>query len=1709
MRIEPLETRIAPAGIFTYIDVDGDKVTIKTTKGDNDALALAAKVVNGQLQLLDLSASIFAQTGVTISVVKVAGGDGFANVGAIKATDRDLGQVTIAGDLGQIDCGDGDETVLGLAGLNVRSLGAFGLATQGTLPSSLSTISGSMGALVVKTDVIGVNFEVAGSTAGGNIASISIGGSLIGSSASGTGMIQTTGNIGNITIGKGIIGGTSSNTGTIMAFGSIGNITIGGSIVGGSDQYSGAIVSTLQAGVVKITGDLVGGGGNRSGYLEFGSATSISVTGSVLGGAGTHSGAIELAGNSGAITIGGDLIGLSASSGSIVSDTGSITSITIGGSFVGSEAQSALIYAGIIGTIKIGGDVVGGSSADSARIHVGARLSSLTIEGSLIGGEGAMSASIEAGSIGILKVNHDIRGGLGNESAKIRSLGNIDSITVGGSLLGNVGNYDANPNAVGQIRADGLVGAVKITGDIIGGEGDYSGSIVNGSGNGSSYFIASVSVGGSVIGGEGDTSGLIHSNRLGPVTLGRNLVGGAGFGSGAISANGVGAGVTSLASLTIGGSVIGGTGEDSAAIFSRGSAGAVTIGGDLLGGSGAGSGSIFTMQPITSITLGGSLIGGSADDTGYIRSYGSIGSIKIGHDLLGGSLGTGGTDLYGSGYIEAQGRIGSVTVGGSIIAGLDASTAGSLAKNATIRAGYDIGSLTVTGSIAGTHSASGTTRVIISALGQEAPTSTTDLAIGKISVGGRVEWTNFLAGYSHDVLTPTNADAQIGPITVGKDWIASNAIAGAMNTGADQTPGGTDEDEDNVNFGNNSDGKIGEIGESTTISSRIVSVSIAGQVYGSPSNLESLDSFGFVAEQIGSFKVGTRTYALTAGPDATVINYRPSGLNSDVVLHEIGASILNGYSPLESAQMVNASTVTYLDSDGDKVTVKFSKPVLTAGNVNDVFTFDTGSVGGSNAWQQLRLLDLRSLGTTGLGVTITVVKGTQGDGLVHVGAIDSTGFDLGAVVIPGDLGQIEAGDAELTTSGLASLSVRSLGRLGLDTQLPISVLYVPDLQSNIQGRLGTLTVQQDVAGAEVYVNGSIGSVTINGSLIGGATEFSGAIRAEAGIGAVKLGAHLQGGTGDASGSITADSIASLTVGGSVLGGSGDGSGSSFGGIIGKTAITHNQRGGTGENSGTLGIENKGAVSIGGSLVGGTGAFSGRLVSDGGIGAVTITHNLVGVGTRTGIVEGGSITSVAIGGSVVGGSGSLSGHISANEIGAVTVGDDLLGGRNTDSGKIDSGGKLGAVTIGGSVVGGTALNSGRIESGGNLTSVKLGGNLFGGSGGSAGSIYSLGTIGPVTIGGSIVGGTDNQTGHLFADLGLGAVTISHNLIGGLGNNSGYITTDAGPIGNITLGGSLLAGYSTASGVINAAGSIGAVKIGGGIVGGAATSSGHLLAVGKVTSLAIADSIIGGAGDHSGAVTVQNLGAVTIGRNLLGGSITGTAATTSGSGYLETLERITSITIGGSISAGWDLSTGGDLLKNGSVRAGQDLGAVIVKGGLYGHSATTGKSTVILSAAGAPTPTATADVAIKSLSITGSVHEALVLAGYNINVTAGNTSAAFTNASAQIGAVTVGGNWVASSLVAGVRDVGNDGFGDADDGPAGSATTISKIASITVGGLVRGSTAANDHFGFTAGSIGSFKAQGASYPLATVTPLQVIQLSPDTGDVAVREAYSVVV
>src|SRR5262249_33701981 len=175
--------------------------------------------------------------------------------------------------------------------------------------------------------------------------------------------------------------------------------------------------------------------------------------------------------------------------------------------------------------------------------------------------------------------------------------------------------------------------------------------------------------------------------------------------------------------------------------------------------------------------------------------------------------------------------------------------------------------------------------------------------------------------------------------------------------------------------------------------------------------------------------------------------------------------------------------LSYQDKDGDNVTVTFSKPILTAANVNTVFTFDSGAgaVNGSNAArEQLQKIDLTAVaGAAGTTITTNATRSAVngGDGFPALGRIDASGVDPRAGSNDGDLGQVLAGDATTSTSGLKGLTVQSLGRFGTSTG-------ADDLTTAIQGQLDFLRVKTDFKDAIVQTagnsDGKIGSVTIGG-----------------------------------------------------------------------------------------------------------------------------------------------------------------------------------------------------------------------------------------------------------------------------------------------------------------------------------------------------------------------------------------------------------------------------------------------------------------------------------------------------------------------------------------------------------------------------------------------------------------------------------------------------
>ena len=531
-----------------------------------------------------------------------------------------------------------------------------------------------------------------------------------------------------------------------------------------------------------------------------------------------------------------------------------------------------------------------------------------------------------------------------------------------------------------------------------------------------------------------------------------------------------------------------------------------------------------------------------------------------------------------------------------------------------------------------------------------------------------------------------------------------------------------------------------------------------------------------------------------------------------------------------------------------------------------------------------------------------------------------------------------------------------------------------------------------------------------------------------------------------------------------------------------------------------------------------------------LGAVSIAGDLGAIDTGDAVTTTPALKSLAA--QSMGRLGTLTGATSLQSdivgaLGKLTVKGDVKEALIVITGGVD--GDIGPVSIGGSIIGGTAVSSGRIEASGDAGTVKIGGNIEGASGFASGIVVILGSAGAITIGGSIKGGSESFTGFIqitgktasltlggsiFGGVGsssgkttfgeLGIAKIGGSIIGGSGNESGKLQFN-GKVKSVTLGGSLVGTSSGGGQITGSVAGLGAVSIRGDIVGGTGSNSGLITSGGGIASLTLGGSLIGGPASSTGFILATgNIGAVKLGGSLIGGSISSSAAGgTSFTGAIQAA-RIASVAIGGSIFAGLDDSTTGALTNNATIRAVNDIGSIFVKGSILGSIGVAGDiTTVTLTARGQQTVLAgaTTDIAIASITVAGRVERAQILAGYSTTLVA-------TNADAQIGKVSIGGDFIASSIVAGIQDNGTtalDGFfGDADDQiiTGGSATIFSRIGAILFKGQGIGTTTASDSFGIAAQQLGSVLIGKNKLPLSTNTD-GPFTLGFPTLDVTVRE------
>lgn len=291
----------------TFTDLDGDLVTVKSSKGGMTKgafdLLQPAGAKGARFLALDVT-GIPTGSDVTITAKhSAAGGDDRVELGFLDSTAHRLGAVKIGGNVEQVKIGDNMSAALVAKSLTVQSLGKTAVPAHDTGKIAASTIAGKAGAITIQGDLTGVELDLGGAP------SVVIGGSLIGDATPDSGLLGLSGFVPTVKIGHDVRAGEGSFSGTIFSSGKLGAITVGGSLLGSRTQFAG-----------------IGGSAGVA-----------------------------------AVTIGHDL-----HDAEITSSSGSIGKVVIGGSFVGtftnSVRQTKIACRGTLGSVLSKGDVV--STAD-------------------------------------------------------------------------------------------------------------------------------------------------------------------------------------------------------------------------------------------------------------------------------------------------------------------------------------------------------------------------------------------------------------------------------------------------------------------------------------------------------------------------------------------------------------------------------------------------------------------------------------------------------------------------------------------------------------------------------------------------------------------------------------------------------------------------------------------------------------------------------------------------------------------------------------------------------------------------------------------------------------------------------------------------------------------------------------------------------------------------------------------------------------------------------------------------------------------------------------------------------------------------------------------------------------------------------------------------------------------------------------------------
>lgn len=457
----------------------------------------------------------------------------------------------------------------------------------------------------------------------------------------------------------------------------------------------------------------------------------------------------------------------------------------------------------------------------------------------------------------------------------------------------------------------------------------------------------------------------------------------------------------------------------------------------------------------------------------------------------------------------------------------------------------------------------------------------------------------------------------------------------------------------------------------------------------------------------------------------------------------------------------------------------------------------------------------------------------------------------------------------------------------------------------------------------------------------------------------------------------------------------------------------------------------GHMDIMGSVIGGAAAGSGEVIAAGGFKTLHIGGDIIGGGGDNSgeIFTERSILNLIVGGSVQGDGGTDSGSVNAPLIRHTSIGGDLTGGAGNFSGAIMGVGNNlvdygGEIMVHGSLTGGSGNNSGYIQ-GLNPVSVVIVGSINGGAGNDSGEIHTR-RAESFTVDGSLTGGDGQNSGSIVVDNTFNTVHILRDMSGGSGAFSGTVHGLGGRIGYVAVSGSITGGSPNASNIaetgadsgsiISAQGGVLGVSVGGSVIGGGGNFSGSVVAAGSIGNVSVLGNLTAG----SGTGTASVLGTASIASIAVTGDINGAATgvqfTGAANGLLNTLTvsgdirvpvamnlPVNTVLVRGSIDAG-DTATG--------ALVGTVINRMRVNGSILGSEAN--PVDILVSGAGAAAGTD----ALTLLRVNGGVMSANVLAGYAPDSTASVAPFKVVTPSARIDLVSVGGDWVASNLVAGV-------------------------------------------------------------------------------------------